>query len=187
MLREDGFGFLPVSDVEEGQLHEFTCGTPTLDQFLVSTARPLHKARLGFTNVIFHEDEEGPIGFFTLASDAIPLETSERFELDLDESSETMSAIPALKIARLAVRQDLQGTGVGSFIMKLILSHALNGDKMSSSRLLVVDADNNERTIRFYEREGFVESLWAKNQRANHSRKGRPAATIKMHRDVLQP
>lgn len=186
VLDPAGYGYLPIPEVDAPQLEGFTCGKQHLDHFLTSTAIPLHEARLGFTSVVFHQDAEGPIGYFTLANDAIPLEQSERLELGLDDSVATMNAIPALKIGRLAVRSDHQGGGVGSFIMQLILGHALNGDGMSSSRLLVVDADNDERVLAFYRRNLFEESLWARNKIKNNTAKAKRPTTIKMHRDVLK-
>lgn len=182
-----GYGYLPITDVDASQLSGFSCGKPSLDHFLTAGALPLHEARLSFTNVAFHENAVGPVGYFTLSNDSIPLEESERFELGLDDSVATMNAIPALKIGRLAVRSDLQGAGVGSFIMKLILGHALNGDGMSASRLLVVDADNDEGVVAFYKRHQFEESLWAKNHARRHIAKNKRPATIKMHRDILKP
>lgn len=182
-----GYGYLPIIDVDAPQLKTFTCGKPHLDHFLVSTAFPLHEARLGFTNIVFHQAVEGPVGYFTLANDAIPLEGSERFELGIDDSFATMTTIPAIKIGRLAVSAELQGAGVGSFIMKLILGRALNGDGTSSSRLLVVDADNDERVLAFYQRHRFEESLWAKNFARQNVAKNKRSTTIKMHRDILLP
>jgi hypothetical protein len=88
-------------------LGAFSCGKPRLDEFLTAHALALHEARLGFTNVVFHQQFEGPLGYFTLANDAIKLNDSEKFELGFGEHIE-LAAFPAVKIGRLAVHQDLQ-------------------------------------------------------------------------------
>lgn len=185
MLDAGRYGYLPIPEVERAALESFSCGKTGLDDFLKETALAQHKARLGLTSVVFHEDFKGPVGFFTLANDAIPLEESERFDLGIDEVV-MVSAIPAVKIGRLAVHQDLQGNGVGAFLINLIIGDALNSVTLSTGRLLVVDADNDERVLSFYQKSGFVESLWAKNRARNNTPKAKRGAAIKMHRDILQ-
>ena len=76
MLTDEGYGYLPITEVDPATLGTFSCGKPRLDDFLSAQALALHKARLGFTNVVFHQQFEGPVGYFTLANDAIKLVSS---------------------------------------------------------------------------------------------------------------
>lgn len=100
MLPGDGYGYLAIPEVDRGVLSSFCCGKPHLDKFLKNTALALHESRLGFTSVVFHQQVDGPVGFFTLANDAIPLNESEKFELRLHDDI-TLNSFPAVKIGRL--------------------------------------------------------------------------------------
>lgn len=184
MLAAAGYGLLPINEVAREQLAAFDCGKPHLNEFLGDTARAMHEQRLGLTSIVFHSQVVGPVGYFTLANDSIPLNTSESFDLGIDKEL-TLPSFPAVKIGRLAVSRPLQGEGVGSVVVKLILGEVLESDSLSSARLLVVDADNEPNVVGFYERQGFERSLWAAKQARNHG--GKDLRTIKMHRDVLKP
>lgn len=185
MLSPEKYGLLAIPEVETDALASFRCTKPRLDEFLVEGALPFHLARLGFTNVVFHEDYEGPVAYFTLSNDAIPLNESEKFDLGFD-SELSLSSFPAVKIGRLAVHQQLQREGVGTAVMDLIIGEILDSSYLSAGRLLVVDADNDEHVLSFYKRLGFENSLWAADvARRNQSTRAR-ATTIKMHRDILK-
>ncbi len=181
MLAADGYGLLSALDVAAEATAAFDCGKPHLNDFLKSSAQPMHQQRLGFTSVVFHRDFQGVVGYFTLANDAIPLKTSERDELGVEFD---LPSFPAVKIGRLAIAAALQGQGSGSAVMKLILGEVLDAKSLSSARLLIVDADNQPEVVRFYEKMGFERSLWAEDQVKNHGGK-RVAKTVKMMRDVL--
>lgn len=185
MLSEEGYGYLSITEVAPAVLGAFSCGKSRLDTFLTTQARALHEARLGFTNVVFHQQFEGPVGYFTLANDAIKLNESEKFELGFGEHVE-LAAFPAVKIGRLAVHQNLQRTGVGAALMTLLLGDILNTAGLSAARLIVVDADNDDSVLNFYEKLGFETSLWAEEMAKNHTRQRARPATIKMHRDVFK-
>jgi hypothetical protein len=118
--------------------------------------------------VVFHQQFEGPVGYFTLANDAIKLNDSEKFELGFGEHIE-LAAFPAVKIGRLAVHQDLHRKGVGVALMTLLLGDILNTAGLSAARLIVVDADNDDAVLRFYEKLGFETSLWAEEMAKNHT------------------
>ncbi len=185
MLSEEGYGYLPITEVSPAIFRAFSCGKPRLDEFLTTQALALHEARLGFTNVVFHQQFDGPVGYFALANDAIKLNDSEKFELGFGEHIE-LAAFPAVKIGRLAVHQDLQRTGVGAALMTLLLGDILNSAGLSAARLIVVDADNDEAVLGFYRKLGFEVSLWAEEMAKNHTKKRIQPATIKMHRDVFK-
>lgn len=185
MLAPDQYGSLSILEVAAESLRRFTCGKASLDGFLRDAAQDFHKDRLGFTKLVFHADWDGPVGYFTLSNDSIPLNPSESNELGLVDHV-TLGAFPAVKLARLAVQKDTQGIGVGSAIMRLILGEVLDLESRSAARLLVTDADNDDAVLRFYRKHGFVDSLWAQDQRRNRSNRTGRSQTTKMHRDILQ-
>ena len=185
-LAEDGFGLLAVEDIDPLALADFRCGKDHLDAFLTQQALQWHVKRLGFTSVVLHRDFDGVVGYFTLANDALPLSTSEQYELEPDVQ---LGAYPAVKLGRLAVNLALQGQGVGGQIMDLVHGEVMDAVSLSAARLVILDADNSQddRVVEFYARLGYQKSLWAENQAKNHGGKpkgGRPA-TIKMIRDLL--
>ena len=185
MLAADRFGLIGIPMVEVELLASFDCGKPHLNDFLRQDALALSERRLGFTSVVFHEDVDGVVGYFTLANDGLPLTNSECFSLGLSDHA-ALTSFPAVKIGRLAIRKELQGQGVGHHILNLIQGLALDSGSPVASRLIVVDADNEERVLHFYESAGFQRSLWSENRVKHHGGRGRPA-TVKMHRDVLAP
>jgi ribosomal protein S18 acetylase RimI-like enzyme len=69
--------------------------------------------------------------------------------------------------------------------MTLLLGDILNTAGLSAARLIVVDADNDDAVLSFYEKLGFEISLWAEDIAKNHAKKRARPATIKMHRDVF--
>lgn len=50
--------------VDPAALCIFSCGKPRLDVFLTAQALALHEAKLDFTNMVFHQQFEGPVGYF---------------------------------------------------------------------------------------------------------------------------
>ncbi len=187
MLLRDGFGLIPLHEVgNQNSLRGFSCGRTELDVFLLEESREFHDKRLGYTSCIFHSDFDGLVGYFTLANDALHLEASENGELGVNTQIQ-LSVIPSIRIGRFAVRKELQGQGVGYAMMDLLVGETLDSGTLSAARLLVTDALNEQNVIRFYQKCGFQESLWAKKQHLNHGgckRRSAPA-TIKMYLDVF--
>ena len=181
MLSIDGYGLLPVGRVGKTLLDAFDCGKPPLNAYLADSSTAMHQQRLGLTSVVFHENYPGPVGYFTLTNDSIPLKTSEVVDLGVEFA---LKAFPAVKIGRLAVSANLHGQGVGAAVMTLIVGEVLDSSSLSAARLLVVDSDSDPAVIRFYEKQGFELNLWAETQAKHH--KGKGVQTVKMHRDILR-
>lgn len=185
-LDESRFGLLPISVVADERLADFSCGVAELDDFLKVAARDFHSSRLGYTTVVFHEDVDGPVGYFTLANDAIPLNESEVLELGC-AFEVRLTSFPAVKLCKFAVSHPLQGIGAGASILRFVFASVFDGSEVSASRFITVDAKNDERVMRFYAKQGFERSLWAERQASNHApRKNTKAPTVKMICDVLR-
>lgn len=185
-LSPDGYGLLAVTDIAPALLAQFQCGNARLEAFLVDKAAFFHRERLGFCWVVMHRDRPTPVGYFTLNNDAVQLSTSEEGGLGLSDSPE-LPRFPAVNIGRLAVATELQGHGVSAQVMALALDEIRGDINLSSAaRLVVVDADNTAKVLRYYTRHGFVVSLWAEKQ-ADHQGGKKPRTTIKMLRDILAP
>jgi len=185
-LSPTGYGFIPVSQVNQSVLDAFSSGTPakqntkSLDQFLQNDAKSFQEGRLGYTTCVFHEDVDGLVGYFTMSNESIKLSDSELMDLGLNVLTE-IKFIPAVLIGKFAVRADLQGFGNGENIMELAIGQVLDVSGPSSARLAIVDAVNESKVLKFYERCGFLHCLNSLRQ-AKHQGVGH---TVKMFVDVL--
>lgn len=182
-LAADGYGLLPVTEVDPLLLAEFYCGKQHLNDFLVK-APDFHRDRLGLTTVAFHKDYSGIVGYFTLANDALPLTTSEQFDLNVNAP---LKAYPAVKLGRLAVSERLHRQGVGRQLMSFIHGEILDSESLSAARLVIVDAEAEPQVLAFYRSVGYQESLWAESQ-AKHTPTGKrqaPLKTTKLIKDIL--
>lgn len=106
------------------------------------------------------------IALFTLAHDAVILSTEEEKEDFISDSSaiiseeyidtfEKQSAFPAVNIGHLAVRQELQSGGIGTFIINFVTNTFIEY-KISGCQFITVDSLNNSRTNKFYDKNGFI-------------------------------
>jgi len=126
-----------------------------------------------------------------MSNDSIKLKTSEISELGLDEFDQ-LGSYPAVKLGRFAVSEDLQGQGVGQQLLRFVKGAIFDANYRSAARLIVVDAANTAKVLRFYESNGFVSSLWAEDQARHQGRsvRGRnnlAAETVKMIADIMRP
>lgn len=174
MFSREGYGLLPVSDVDDAFLSAFDCGTSNLNEFLRQNAKDFHVRRLSFTSLVLHQDYDGVLGFFSLSADCLKLNDSERFDLDIQPDF-SVGYVSAVMIGRLAVATACRGKGVGSMALDLIRGEALK----VPARLLVVDAVDD--AVPFYEKNGFQEALFAKSKKAA----SKNSRTTKMWLDLL--
>lgn len=68
----------------------------------------------------------------------------------------TAYEFPVLLVGKLLTHPDFRGHGVGKHLMDFAVDIARNVDSMIGCVGLVVDANKNERTVKFYENYGFV-------------------------------
>lgn len=188
MLAAAGYGLIPIDKVDPAtaKLDDFHCNRKNLDDFLVKSALTFHTNHLGFTNLVFHKEYDGLVGYFTLSNDALHLETAESFELGLD-SDISLGAFPAIKIGKFAVQSNLQKKGVGTAMMNLLVGECLDSGSLSAARLLVTDAVNENDVLGFYGKCGFQKSLWAEKrlQNSGPKKQRQQPETIKMYMDVF--
>jgi GNAT superfamily N-acetyltransferase len=131
-------------------LHKFSCGDEDLDDFLKNDAWRLQTEKVATTYIAV--DAQGALaGYFSLLADSVQLQTRERKKLGL--TSDDHPFVPALKIARLAVNEQHQGSGVGLLMTKACYYMAQTVAKTAGCRLLTVDA--YPAALDFYLRLGF--------------------------------
>lgn len=147
-----------------------------------------HNSRLTSTSVVYLEGAGAlPVAYFSLSTDTLKLSEMEQFDLGLNFNI-PIRAFPAVKITRLAVSTPYQSQGIGRNLLDMI--EGMIYSMPMSARLLTVDADNNRRTLAFYEKSGFAPSLENAKHRENERRQRRrddngPPGTVSMWKDIF--
>ncbi len=131
----------------------FDCGSAPLNAFLRQTARQHQEKGISRTFVLTEGVATGAkpvLGFFTLAAtegwtENLPPNLAKRFP----------SRIPAIILARLAVKKDRQGQGLGSaLIAEAVTRVAALAEHLGVAGLLVDAKD--EAAAAFYQKYGFT-------------------------------
>lgn len=159
--------FSPLSpDMDRGS---FVCGEAALDAYLQKHAG--QDMRRGFATVIAARESSRPekvIGFYSLAAasaslDALPEETARKMP--------RYPFVPAIRLGRLAVTQEMQGRHVGSLLMWDVMRRCCRNELAWA--VLLVDA-KSERLAAFYEKFLFRRfsdrecSLWISRRQVEH-------------------
>lgn len=134
-----------IGCASQSELSSFSCGNEELDKYLREFALINDKNGYGKTFLLY--DDKELVGFFTLSSASI------RYEDFPKKKSMPKYPIPAVRIARLAVRKDKQGKGYGAELLKQAFLRIMVISEKVGVRLIVVDA--KETSASFYEHYGF--------------------------------
>jgi ribosomal protein S18 acetylase RimI-like enzyme len=161
------FHALGEEDAED--LGAFRSGDADLDDFLRTDALRLQAA--GTARTYLARDQGVLVGFVSVLSDSVILETRERRALALRSGDHPV--VPALKVGRLAVsdpfRAANRGTGVALVRFAFDLATAMS--QKVGCRLLTVDA--YPASAAFYERLGFV-----RNRAKEYRERARPSMRL---------
>ncbi|OAI20620.1 hypothetical protein A1507_22790 [Methylomonas koyamae] len=140
----------------------FDCNDADLNEFFAIDS--IHNARelMAVTYVVESESDGDVLAFFSLANDGVKkqLFKPSAFEIITKciPSEKHYSSLPAVKIGRLATSVTFQRKGIGSDILDYIKYWFTDGNK-TGCRFIIVDAYNNEKTTKFYLKNGFSFSL----------------------------
>lgn len=129
----------------------FDCGKPSLNDFLHTLVSQYEKRNLGRTYVALQGDDRRVLGYHTLASGAIHMES-----LPANQAKKLpRHTVPVVLLARLAVDQSVQGRGLGGFLLRDGMTRSLDLSEKLGIHAIVVDAlDAGAKTL--YERFGFI-------------------------------
>lgn len=129
----------------------FDCGNNDLNRYLRNTARQHIEKGISRTFVLVEDSNPTEIlGFFTLASCEILVE-----KLPRKYAKKYSAKAPAAKLARLAVKKNLQRKGLGTQMMVNAIERILRVSENLGIIGFFVDAKNDEAKI-FYEQFGFI-------------------------------
>ena len=137
-----------IKKVQKASLKSFDCGVAVLNEFLSRYAAKNDTLGIGKTFVALNDDKN-IVGYFTLATAQIA------FEKIPEDSKKNLPRylIPALRIARLAVSQSVQGNGVGKWLLSQAFIKAVQVSDLAGLYFVIVDAKETPKS--FYERYGF--------------------------------
>lgn len=137
----------------------FSCGRPSLDDFLRAHASQYEKRRLGKTFVAVpalktEEEHRRVIGYYTLAAGAVAFE---RLPAQANRKL-PKHPVPVVLLARLAVDSKAQGKGLGERLLLDALQRSLdlsNGLGVHAVEVVALD----EVAAAFYRKYGFASLL----------------------------
>lgn len=140
----------------------FSCDDNDLDEFFSKDSFLYEKELLGKTYAWINiTDPSQILGLVTLANDSVKAQfiagsARNRLQRSITNAKRGMN-YPAVLIGRLGVSARYIGTGlnIGSQILDFLKSWFRSIDNKTGCRFIVVDAYNNEKTIHFYEKNGF--------------------------------
>lgn len=140
----------------------FSCNDKDLDEFFAKDALYYDSELLGRTYAwIDIANPTNIVGLITLANDSVKAKfiansARNRIQRGISNAKRGMN-YPAVLIGRLGVAADYRGKGlnVGSQILDYIKGWFQSEDNKTGCRFIVVDAYNNEKTLHFYEKNGF--------------------------------
>jgi predicted N-acetyltransferase YhbS len=130
-------------------LSEFRCGSDALDTWLAKHALPSQRMNSARTFVL--TDGSLVLGYFSLTMGSV---------LRSEPPADLVRALPAYPVgvallARLAVRADHHGQGIGGLLLAAALRKAVAAGEAVAARLVVVDAID-EGAASFYAQHGFI-------------------------------
>ena len=139
-----------------GKVHDresFECGVESLSQYLKTQASQDMRRKANAVFVLVTENHPAFIcGYFTLCSYGLDPGTIP------DAAQKHLPRYPVVSatlLGRLAVRQDLQGRGLGAILLAEALRKAYQNADVVGSSMVVVDAID-ERAVHFYAAHGFL-------------------------------
>ena len=175
-------------------LSKFYCGVRPMDKFIHDKNIGLTKyIEMGLTKLWIVRNEEEVVAFFTLSKSSLRINFDDRRYLDkkgipvYEQIIQERDVFPCIEIDYLAVREDKRQNHIGSIIIEAIIDRVL-ADELSATIFLCVDAlhTNSYSAVRFYKKNGFVESEAGIIDNLNQIRDGQDVQTVRMYRPIFR-
>lgn len=150
------FNFLRLTQTTA--LKPFDCDNSDLNEFFFKDAKE-HLAHLLAVTYVLEDDNE-TIAYYSVLNDSIREKdtTNSRYKKILGLIPYALrikyKSHPAVKVGRFAVNKKYQSQGIGSELMDYIKGNFLDNNK-TGCRFIVIDALNNDRTVKFYKENKF--------------------------------
>jgi GNAT superfamily N-acetyltransferase len=147
-----------LSDGNASKTESFRCYEKELEDFLAEDALNNQNAKISVTYLIFQKAGKNLVGYMTVLNDSINLNADLK---EFFKGKDIMyKSLPAMKIGRMAVHDDYQDKGVGSFMILFAINLASRIGESSGCRFIIVDSKRNHSDpakdpIHFYKKKGF--------------------------------
>lgn len=128
----------------------FSCGVPSLDNWLRTQARQSMDSRDAVTYLLFDGDRIA--GYFCLSAGEV-----RKLAAPEGLGRRAPDPIPVVRMGRFAIDLRDQGSGWGAELLREAITRAASAALVIGARALLVDAID-DRAARFYERFAFVSS-----------------------------
>jgi hypothetical protein len=154
-LKPEDFVVIKLSKDHKKAIDNFDCENEDLNEFIQEDALLQQERNLSVTYLYFLKKNMSHLtGFITLSADMVNLkkirkDLRERFL----EKNIKYHPLPALKICRMGVDINLQGSGIGTIMFFFSLGTIIEINKKIGCRFLYVDAKHE--SINFYKKLGF--------------------------------
>lgn len=142
----------PVLLDNSHDVSSFDCGEETLNDYLIQFAYINNKHSSSRTYVACRDNKV--VGYYTLTIGSV---THEEATSRVSKGMAVHRPVPVIILARLAVNQNEQGTGIGKALLRDALIKATQGADIISGRAILVHA-KNRKAKDFYQKYGFEPS-----------------------------
>ncbi len=136
---------------EAHDLSQFSCGKPSLDNWL--RTRALSNQQKGFTVVMVVHDAGRVVGYYGLSPTAVVPASLPRSV----RTGQPPDPVPCLLLGQLATDLNWLGRGIGTGLLKHALVRSVQGATLIGGRALIVNALDDEALV-FWRRRGFLPS-----------------------------
>lgn len=141
----------------ESDIKPFQCKDNDLNEFLYEDAKFFQEELMAVTYLLESMELNKTVAFYSLLADKIIFNPEDKTvwnKLNRNiPNNKRRRSYPAVKIGRLAVNEEFEGEGVGTFILDSI-KYAFVNVKRLGCRFITVDALNN--AVKFYKKNGFL-------------------------------
>jgi len=153
MIDPSEITLLPLSRVSDDLIRGFSCGNVLIDNYITTQylSRKDHSLGIAATTVILLHGEVA--GFFTACCTQVKIPEEESRALGIANLS-----VPAIEVKFLAIREDLQGKGIGSAVLKTIVADAYLLSEKFACRYIFLWSVPDPRSLKFYKDNFFEET-----------------------------
>lgn len=137
---------------ENADVRKFDCGNKDLNDFLTTEeVGRYEREKLGNTHLVYWQDAGQLLGYFTISSESLRIEYFRGIKSFSVPGEMRVSAVPGMKIGRLAVSVEFKGRHVGSHMLRYIAGLAL--ETQAATRILFLEA--YPESVEFYAKFDF--------------------------------
>ena len=141
----------------ESDIKPFKCKDSDLNEFLYEDAKFFQEELMAVTYLLESMELNKTVAYYSLLADKIIFNPEDKTvwnKLNRNiPNNKRRRSYPAVKIGRLAVNEEFEGEGIGTFILDSI-KYAFVNVKRLGCRFITVDALNN--AVDFYKKNGFL-------------------------------